>query len=208
MRLNAPRVPDPADAPALRWGILGPGWIADELTTSLRHTKQEVVAVGSRSSERASAFAARHGIDPAHAHGSYEALVADDLVDVVYVASPHSEHLEHALLAIGANKHVLVEKPIAPTAAEAAQIAASNEFCENAALVYDDRAFTVQAHPEFPDEFVEGLIETRAKGVVPDPLLDAARARMGSPLQSASIADRIEIFFKAPRTALRKQGAA
>lgn len=96
----------------------------------------------------------------------------------------------------------VVERP------ETAQIAASNEFCENAALVYDDRAFTVQAHPEFPDEFVEGLIETRAKGVVPASLLDAARARMGSPLQSASIADRIEIFFKAPRTALRKQGAA
>lgn len=96
----------------------------------------------------------------------------------------------------------VVERP------EAAQIAASSEFCENAALVYDDRAFTVQAHPEFRDEFVEGLIETRAKGVVPDTLLDAARARMGSSLQSASIADRIEIFFKAPRAALRKQGAA
>ncbi len=136
MRLNAPRVPDPADAPALRWGILGPGWIADELTTSLRHTKQEVVAVGSRSSERASAFAARHGIDPAHAHGSYEALVADDVVDVVYVATPHSEHHEHALLAIAAGRHVLVEKAFTATAAQARAVVdaarAADVFCMEA----------------------------------------------------------------------------
>ncbi|WP_134679413.1 type 1 glutamine amidotransferase [Paracoccus ravus] len=96
----------------------------------------------------------------------------------------------------------VVERP------EAARVAASSEFCENAALVYDDRAFTVQAHPEFRDDFVEGLIETRAKGIVPETVLDTARARIGVPLQSASIADRIEVFFKAPRAAAREQGAA
>lgn len=89
---------------------------------------------------------------------------------------------------------------------EGAQIAATNGFCENAALVYDDRAFTVQAHPEFGDDFIQGLIDTRAKGVVPDPLLDRARARMGGPRQSDTIADRIEHFFKAPRAHV--QGAA
>jgi len=89
-----------------------------------------------------------------------------------------------------------------------AAVAASNDFCENAALVYDDRAFTVQAHPEFSDRFIQGLIDARAKGVVPDHLLDQARARMGGERQSGSIADRIESFFKHPRAAMRSQGAA
>ena len=56
------------------------------------------------------------------AHGSYEALVADPAVDVVYVATPHNFHLPHALLAIEAGKHVLVEKPVGLDAAEARQI--------------------------------------------------------------------------------------
>ncbi|TPW67926.1 Gfo/Idh/MocA family protein, partial [Schumannella sp. 10F1B-5-1] len=68
-----------------------------------------VVAVASRSAERASEFAARHGIEAAY--GSYEQLVADPQVDVVLVAAPHSEHRRLALLAIDAGKHVLVEKP-------------------------------------------------------------------------------------------------
>lgn len=87
-----------------------------------------------------------------------------------------------------------------------AEIAATSGFCENAALVYDDRAFTIQAHPEFPDAFIQGLIEHRAKGVVPEPLLDGARARMGGARQSRTIADRIEAFFKAPGAAAK--GAA
>ncbi|WP_282070568.1 Gfo/Idh/MocA family protein [Janibacter hoylei] len=124
MKLPTPRTPDPASAPGLRWGLLGAGWIAEQMTIALQGTSQQVVAVGSRDLGRAQAFVAAHA-PGARAHGDYASLVADDEVDVVYVASPHSEHLEHALLAIGANKHVLVEKPIAPTAAEAAQIAAA-----------------------------------------------------------------------------------
>ena len=80
---------------------------------------------------------------------------------------------------------------------QGAEVAATNAFCENAALVYGNRAYTVQAHPEFDDSFVDGLIEHRAKGVVPPDLLEAARARMGGARQSGSIADRIEAFFKA-----------
>ncbi|KRW94546.1 type 1 glutamine amidotransferase [Paracoccus sp. MKU1] len=95
---------------------------------------------------------------------------------------------------------------------ESAQVLAGNGFCENAALIYDDRAFTVQAHPEFSDAFIEGLIEHRARGTVPEPLLDQARARMGTPRQSAGIADRIEAFFKDPAgfraRAQIRQGAA
>jgi predicted dehydrogenase len=122
--LPAPRLTDPRDAPILRWGVLAPGGIANDFVDSLvRHTDQRVVAAGSRTLERAEEFARRHGID--RAYGSYAELVADPEVDVVYVSSPHSLHEEHALLAIGAGKHVLVEKPIAPTAAAARRIVAA-----------------------------------------------------------------------------------
>ena len=85
---------------------------------------------------------------------------------------------------------------------------ARNAFCENAALVYGDRAFTVQAHPEFEDAFVQGLMDTRARGVVPQDLLDGAAARMAEPKDSAVLARRIETFFKAARAAQGDRGAA
>ena len=80
-----------------------------------------------------------------------------------------------------------------------AERVATNEFCENAALVYDDRAFTVQAHPEFTDKFVDGLMKTRGKGLVPDNLMAAAAERLGRPNSSPAIADRIADFFKQNR---------
>ena len=82
---------------------------------------------------------------------------------------------------------------------EGAEVAGSNAFCENAALVYGDAAFTVQAHPEFRDSFIEGLMDTRGKGVVPDDRLAAARARLGAPNASGTLADRITAFFLKPR---------
>ncbi len=77
--------------------------------------------------------------------------------------------------------------------------AASSPFCENAALIYGDRAFTVQAHPEFEDAFVDGLIRTRGVGVVPEAQLAKAAERLGTPLDSARLGDRIAAFFERPR---------
>lgn len=120
-RLPDPRFPDPRDAPVLRWGILAPGWIASMFARSLRaHTDQQIVAVGSRDAERARSFADTYAVP--HVHGSYEDLVADPEVDVVYVASPHSRHRDQALLAIAAGKHVLVEKAFTRNAAEAQEV--------------------------------------------------------------------------------------
>ena len=82
---------------------------------------------------------------------------------------------------------------------EGAEVAACNDFCENAALVYGDRAFTVQAHPEFEDAFIEGLLTHRGKGLVPDEIMEAARARLGHDNDAARIADRIAEFFLRPR---------
>lgn len=120
--LPAPRVLDPRDAPVLRWGVLGVGRIGDSFADALaRHTDQRIVAVGSRDRHRAERFAATHGIDRAHA--SYEALVEDAEVDVVYIATEHLFHEEHALLAIAAGRPVVVEKPLALTEASARRIA-------------------------------------------------------------------------------------
>ncbi|MFV0359327.1 Gfo/Idh/MocA family protein [Tropicimonas sp.] len=115
------RIAPPMEAPALRWGVLGTGWIAAQFTASVTaHTRQIVAAVGSRSIDGARGFAARNGI--AHAHGSYDALVSDPGVDVIYVATPHNLHHEHVLLALNAGKHVLVEKPMALNRAQAAEM--------------------------------------------------------------------------------------
>ena len=80
-----------------------------------------------------------------------------------------------------------------------AEVIASNDFCANAALVYNDRAFTVQAHPEFRPEFVNGLMQTRGRGVVPDDLMAKAASRLADPLDDGTIANRIAKFFKQPR---------
>ncbi|MEV5042084.1 Gfo/Idh/MocA family protein [Microbacterium sp. LMI1x-1-1.1] len=118
--LPAPRLIDPAAVPALRWGVIGTG-IADQFVHAIHtHTTQRAVAVTARDTTKTHAFAERHGI--ARTHDSVDELVADPDVDVVYVATPHPLHREQALAAIAAGKHVLIEKPIAMTAADAREI--------------------------------------------------------------------------------------
>jgi predicted dehydrogenase len=120
--LPGPRTPDPRSAPSLRWGVLGTGWIAQRFVETLQgHSSQRVVAVGSRTDESASRFAAAAGIQ--RTYGSYEALVADPDVDVVYVATPHNVHLPCAVLALEAGKHTVVEKPLGLNAGQGRQIA-------------------------------------------------------------------------------------
>lgn len=95
-----------------KWGILAPGRIADKFAEGLKLLPNaELWAVGSRDKVRASDFAARHGF--ARAYGSYDELVADSELDVVYVASPHSHHHEHTLLCLHNGKHVICEKAFA-----------------------------------------------------------------------------------------------
>lgn len=122
--LPLPRTPDPREAPSLRWGVLGPGWIAHRFVENLQaHTTQQVVAVGSRGKQRAEAFAAQWSIPTAH--GSYETLLDDADVDIVYIATTHPSHRDNAIAALEAGKHVLVEKPLAVDAAGARDIVAA-----------------------------------------------------------------------------------
>jgi predicted dehydrogenase len=107
----------------VRWGILGTGGIARTFATDLALTDSgTVVAVGSRSTASADRFADE--LDIPIRHGSYESLVSDSDVDVVYVATPHPMHHDNAVLALRAGKPVLVEKPFTMNAAEARDIVA------------------------------------------------------------------------------------
>lgn len=97
----------------LRWGIVATGGMAAAFAADLRcvPADAELVAVASRDAERARAFAARFGI--AHAFSSVADLLASN-VDIVYIATPHSDHATTARAALAAGKHVLCEKPLTP----------------------------------------------------------------------------------------------
>lgn len=106
-----------------RWGILGTGNIASTFARDLKLLPDaEVVAVGSRSQETAETFGA--SFDIPRRYPSYQELVEDPDVDVVYVSTPHTMHHPAALQAIRAGKAVLVEKPFTINAAEARELAA------------------------------------------------------------------------------------
>ena len=121
MDLPEPRLIDPSEVPSLRWGILGPGWIADQFASTVRaNSNQRIMAVASQTPGRAATFASTHSIP--FSHNSYDDLVVRDDVDAVYVANQPSDHHRCAMLAIDAGKHVLIEKPITKVLAEAAAV--------------------------------------------------------------------------------------
>ena len=119
--LNTMTAPDPRDAPAIRWGILGAGGIAHKLAQAVNnHTASTVTAVASRTPGKAQAFADAEGI--AHSFNTYEELLGSGEVDAIYVATTHNDHHTPALLAIDAGLPVLVEKAFTQNAAQARQV--------------------------------------------------------------------------------------
>lgn len=94
----------------IRWGIIGAGNISSTLATALNGMNDVVLeAVASRDLKKSIEFSEKHGFKKAY--GSYEELVADDDVDVIYIGTPHTEHLKNAAMCIKAGKAVLCEKP-------------------------------------------------------------------------------------------------
>jgi predicted dehydrogenase len=105
----------------IRWGVVGPGRIAENLVKDFAVVDgARVGAVASRSLDRAQAFASRHGIE--RAYGSYTEILADPDVDVLYIATPHPQHHAVALAAIRAGKALLVEKTFTATTAGAQEV--------------------------------------------------------------------------------------
>ena len=107
----------------MKIGILGAGRIAGKFANTMNQVSEaECWAVASRSAERAAAFAEQWGF--AKSLGSYEEMLSDPELELVYVATPHSHHYEHMKLCLEYGKHVLCEKAFTLSAAQAREIAA------------------------------------------------------------------------------------
>lgn len=129
--------------PKLRYGILGTGSIAAEFADALATSERcGAYAVASRDPRRASVFAAAHGVSCSM--GSYEELVADPAVDVVYVALPHAHHARWAAAALAGGRHVLCEKPLTLSEREARPVI---ELARASGLLLMD-AFAYRFHPQ------------------------------------------------------------
>jgi predicted dehydrogenase len=146
-----------SDSPRpIRWGILATGGIAATFTEALRTMPDaEVVAVGSRSPAGAKAFAERYGIP--RAYGSWADLAADDSVDVVYVATPHSAHRAAAGLCLEAGRAVLCEKAFTIN---------SREALELVDLARDRRLFLMEAMWTYCNPLVRHLVAMVADGAI------------------------------------------
>lgn len=94
----------------LKWGILGPGSIARDFAKALNRVNGEIYAVASRKEERAEAFKREYGVEKAYK--SYEELIEDKEVDILYIATPHNSHYEYIIKGLENNKHILCEKAI------------------------------------------------------------------------------------------------
>jgi predicted dehydrogenase len=116
--------------PRIGWGLIGAGGISDQLARALSHVPEaRLVAVGSRDVAKAQAFIAQPRqheaiMEPVRAHGSYRALVDDPEVDVVYIGTPHPDHIASMRLALAAGKAVLCEKPFTLARREAEEAVA------------------------------------------------------------------------------------
>jgi len=114
----------PITSDTIQWGILGPGSISHQFATGLQSAAgAKLLAVGSRSQAKADAFADKFGAPKRHA--SYEALAADPDIHVIYIATPHPQHKDAALLCLEHGKAVLCEKPFTVNAKEAEEVIAS-----------------------------------------------------------------------------------
>lgn len=142
----------------LNWGIVATGAIARTFARGVQLSQTgRLAAVGSRTRESAEQFGRAFDIDPAHRHGSYAALLRDDAVDVVYIATPHPLHAELAIEAARRGKHLLVEKPIGINAAEAMAVIESARAHD----VFVMEAFMYRCHP-----YVAKLLELIRAGAI------------------------------------------
>jgi predicted dehydrogenase len=109
----------------LKWGILGPGAIALDFAKAIREVNGSIYAVGARNLEKAKAFASIYHIEKVY--GNYEEMLNDPGIDVVYIATPHSNHYEFIMKSLNNNKHVFCEKAITVNSRQLREIVATAE---------------------------------------------------------------------------------
>ncbi|MFK0166735.1 aldo/keto reductase [Rhizobium sp. NPDC090279] len=142
---------------SIRWGIIGPGRIAQTFAEGVAHSRSgKLVAIASRNPDKPGLG---DGFPGARIVNGYEALLADKDIDAVYIATPHTGHAEWAIKAIRAGKHVLVEKPIALSAFDAEAI----YYEARKAGIFAGEAFMYRVHPQ-----TAKLIELIKSGVIGD----------------------------------------
>ena len=164
----------------LRWGLLAAGTIAAHFAAGVEESKHGVLtAVAARNADRARDFAARFEIPKAY--GSYEDLLADPDVDAVYVSTPHAMHGEWAIRAAEAGKHVLCEKPLTITAADAEEVIAAAREHD----VFLMEAFMYRLHPQ-----TRRLVELIASGAIGEVrAVDTTFSFDSNPEETARLAD-------------------
>ncbi len=146
-------------ASKIRWGLLSTANINKALIDPIRAAKRsELVAVASRDQGKATTYAQQHNIPKAY--GSYEALLADPDIDVIYNPLPNTMHSEWTIKAADAGKHVLCEKPLVTTLAEFDQVVAAAQ--RNHVTVFE--AFMYLHHPQ--TRKVQALIEAGELGTI------------------------------------------
>ncbi len=140
----------------LSWGIIGTGAIARTFAAGLAKSDTgALAAVGSRTREAADKFGAEFNVPRRHA--SYDALLADDTVQAVYISTPHPQHAEWAIRAAAAGKHILCEKPITLNHSEAMAVVEAARHHD----VFLMEAFMYRCHPQ-----TAKLIELIRSGVI------------------------------------------
>ena len=141
-----------------RWGILGPGNIAQNFADGLAQASSGVLAaIASRSEERRKSFGERNGVNVERRHATYEALIGDPEIDAIYISTPHPWHAEWAIKAMRAGKAVLVEKPAGMNVAE---VVAVTEVAEQCGTFFME-AYMYRCHPQ-----IARLLEIIASGEI------------------------------------------
>jgi predicted dehydrogenase len=143
----------------LNWGLLAAGSIAADFAQGIKESETgELGAVAARSGDRAAEFAERHGIP--NSYGSYDELLSDDEIDVVYISTPHPLHAEWAIKAAEAGKHVLCEKPLTLTRSDAKKVIKAARRND----VFLMEAYMYRIHPQI--RLMVELIESGVLGEV------------------------------------------
>ena len=132
----------------IRWGIIGPGSIAHNFADALKQAYSgELISIASRTSSKLEEFGNKYQITKEFRFNDYDALLENENIDAVYIATPHVFHADLSIRAAGKGKHILCEKPGAVNFAEASRVI---EKIKEAGVFYKE-GFMYRCHPQIPE---------------------------------------------------------